>query len=179
VTADPRSPAAPEVVTVGHSNHAAEHLVALLIGAAIEVLVDVRSTPRSRWSPQFDRAALERTLAAAGVRYLYLGDHLGGRPRAPELSDDAGHVRYDRVAATSGFREALARLERGAASHRVAIMCSEENPVACHRRLLVGRALQADGITVTHLRGDGRLQPDADLTSTDPPAQATLFGGDA
>ena len=85
--------------------------------------------------------ALKLALQEAGIRYLYLGRELGGRPEGDEFYDDEGHVLYDRVAATCLFQEGLSRLERGIREYKVAMLCAEENPAACHRRLLVGRVL--------------------------------------
>src|SRR5262245_2726227 len=102
-----------DLYTIGHSNHSSEHLVGLLVQHQIGVVADVRSLPRSGYSPQHDRAALEHELAAAGVRYVFLGDELGGRPPEPGFYDDEGHVRYDLVARSERFETGIDRLSRG------------------------------------------------------------------
>jgi uncharacterized protein (DUF488 family) len=146
------------VLTIGHSNHAAERFLSLLVSHAVDVVADVRSHPRSRHSPQFNRAALERALDAAGIGYVFLGRELGGRPPEAEYYDAAGHVLYDHLAASARFRSGIDRLLEGIDGHRVAILCAEEDPAKCHRQLLIGRALAGRGVEVTHIRGDGRLQ---------------------
>ena len=80
-----------------------------------------------------------------------------------ELYDDEGHVLYGALAATSLFKAGIDALEARAKTRRVAIMCSEEDPTDCHRRLLVTRVLQARDVLVDHIRGDGRAQSEADL----------------
>jgi uncharacterized protein (DUF488 family) len=151
------------VWTVGHSNQLADQLIALLRGERIDVLADVRSQPYSRYNPQFRRENLKTALEQAGLGYVFLGAELGGRPPEPEFRDGQGHVRYDLVRASDRFRGGLERLLTGAASYRVAIMCSEEDPARCHRRRLITPALVAAGVEVRHIRGDGRVVAEGDL----------------
>ncbi len=129
--------AKPRVLTIGHSNHTVEHFLGLLRAHGIQVVVDERSQPYSKYATQFDQDLLKPALQNAGFRYLYLGRELGGRPEGDEFYDAEGHVLYDRVAATSLFQEGLKRLERGIREYNVAMLCAEENPAGCHRRLLV------------------------------------------
>jgi len=114
----------------------------------------------------------------AGVDYLFLGDALGGRPPEPDMYDHEGHVRYGALAETPRFRAGLDRLREAASQGRVAMMCSEENPADCHRRLLVTRALLNDdpACLVTHIRGDGSVIGEADMSRTiDPYQQGCLL----
>jgi len=149
--------------SIGHSNHALDHFLHLLTQSRIEAVVDVRSEPHSRYSPHFDREHLRPALAREGIRYVFLGEELGGRPGGEEFYDATGRVRYDRLAESPAFRAGLGRLREGAAAHRVAMMCSEEDPRQCHRYLLVARVLEHEGTRVLHIRGDGRLQTAAEL----------------
>lgn len=161
--------------SVGHSNHSAEVFIDLLRRCGIEAVVDVRSHPYSRFARHFSRGVLDRLLREAGVSYVYLGQELGGRPEGDEFYDEDEHVRYDRVAQTESFRAGLGRLLDGAARMQVAIMCSEEDPLHCHRRLLVTRVLESEGLaTVAHVRGDGTIQSEASLSSQE--EQLALFG---
>lgn len=146
------------LLTIGHSNHSAEHFADLLREHRVEVLVDVRSWPHSRYVEWADRSRLPALVEGSGAKYLFLGEQLGGRPKGEEFYDGEGHVLYGRVAASKGFRAAIDRLERGIRRCRVAIMCSEEDPTECHRRLLVSKVILDDGIAVSHIRGDGRCE---------------------
>jgi uncharacterized protein (DUF488 family) len=168
------------IYTIGHSNQPVEQLLALLRRHAIEVLTDVRSAPYSRYASQFNQRELQAALREAGVQYVFLGKELGGRPEDESLYDDEGHVDYRRVSRTTPFRDGIERVKRGAERYRVALMCSEEDPTDCHRRLLVGRVLRDDGVELLHIRGDGRLDRDDDLpeTALDQPHQPSLFGGE-
>lgn len=150
------------VYSVGCSNHATENFLALLGQYGVEILCDVRSHPASTYSHQFNEPQLRADLEAAGLRYLFLGHQLGGRPVGEDYYDHQGHVRYDQVAISAEFLAGIKRLEREAADHRVAMMCSEEDPAGCHRRLLVARVL-ASRAQVLHIRADGRLQTEAEV----------------
>ena len=166
--------ASPHVFTIGHSNHTVDHFLGLLKSQGVQVVVDARSQPYSKYATQFDHDALKAALQDAGIRYLYLGRELGGRPEGDEFYDDEGHVLYDRVAATGLFQEGLSRLERGIREYKVAMLCAEENPAACHRRLLVGRVLLERGIRVEHIRGDGRIQTEEEVAAEADPNQDQL-----
>jgi uncharacterized protein (DUF488 family) len=169
-----------EIWTVGHSRHEIPALVDLLRQYQIEVVADVRSHPSSRHNPQFNRNSLRSSLLAAKIEYVFLGQELGGRPPEPEFYDAGGHVLYGAVAKSDRFASGLERLLTGAATYRVAILCSEENPENCHRRLLVGRVLADRGITVRHIRGDGSVISEDDLGRLpQDTAQGALFGQEA
>jgi uncharacterized protein (DUF488 family) len=126
----------------------------------IEAVADVRSWPRSRHAPWFDREPLAETLRAGGISYVWMGPDLGGRPDEPALYLPDGRVRYDEVAATEAFKDGLGRLRAGSENMQVAIMCSEEDPEHCHRRLLITRVLVAEGVAVSHIRRSGEVQAD-------------------
>ena len=151
------------ILTIGHSNHSIERFLSLLNCHSVEVVADVRSHPYSTYAPVFDHEALEKSLRAAGLQYVYLGKELGGRPRGNAYYDTDGRVLYGKVAESSAFREGLARLEKGLRKSVVALLCAEEDPAVCHRRLLVTRVLAEREVRVQHIRGDGRLQTEDEL----------------
>ena len=153
--------------TIGHSNQTVSRFLDLLRQAQIEAVADTRSLPKSKFASQFDLEPLNQALAEVGLKYVYLGRELGGRPRGTEFYDSDGHVLYNKVAASPLFRQGIIRLETGLRQFRVALLCSEEDPTGCHRRLLVGRVLLELGVDVRHIRGDGRIQTEADLISAE------------
>jgi uncharacterized protein (DUF488 family) len=163
----------PSILTIGHSNHSLEHFVSLLRCHLVQVVADVRSHPYSAYASTFDHEALAKSLHTAGFQYVYLGNELGGRPRGHVYYDTDGRVLYGKVAESSAFRSGLARLEKGLRQSIVAVLCAEENPAGCHRRLLVSRVLAERGVMVQHIRGDGRLQTEGELQD----AQLSLFDG--
>ena len=153
-----------EIFTIGHSNHELEKFLGLLKRHEIEVLVDVRSYPASRFAPHFNREEIKKAAAGCGVKYLFLGRELGGRPEGDEFYDQDGRVEYGLVAQSDTFREGVRRVKDGAGRFRVALMCSEESPEGCHRELLVGRVLRKEGVKVRHIRGTGSIQSEEVLT---------------
>ena len=145
------------VYTIGHSTHSAEAFLALLRQHGVEALADVRSSPFSRFNPQFNREALEQFLKANGVRYVFLGKELGARSDDRSCYDH-GRVQYSRLAQTALFQSGIGRVLKGAAKYRVTLMCAEKEPLECHRTLLVAKALAARGQRVLHIHADGHLE---------------------
>jgi len=151
------------VFTIGHSNQQVAAFIFLLKQHRVEVLIDVRSFPVSKYSTQFNRTALKPVLSENGIKYSFLGNELGGRPHDPEFYDDGGYVLYNLVALMPAFERGIERLMSNVGRYRLAIMCSEEDPTGCHRRLLIARVLRKRGLTVRHIRGDGNVNDDAEL----------------
>jgi uncharacterized protein (DUF488 family) len=170
------------IYTVGHSNHPIAHFLKLLRDQGVTLLADVRSTPYSRFNPQFWRDALAEALGKEGIEYLFLGEELGARSKDPSCYDE-GRVSYRKLAATELFRQGIDRLLTAAKSHTVAIMCAEKDPLDCHRTILVARELVKRGESVAHILASGevdsheqvmeRLREKLKIESAD------LFGGDA
>ncbi len=148
----------PTILTIGHSSHTVAAFVALLQRHGVEMLADVRSTPASRFAPQFNRAALARSLEQAGLDYRWLGAALGGKPRAPAPMFEAG----------------IAELLALAETRVTAIMCAERDPQHCHRTHLVTPAVLKKGAAVVHILSDGELRPHDALQQE--PRQPDLFG---
>jgi len=168
-------PPGPRLFTIGHSNQTAARFVELLARHGIETLVDVRSAPYSRYCPHFNKPVLEASITAAGLRYVYLGDKLGGMPKDESLYDDTGSPDYDRIAAAPFFIDGIRQLIALLPDARCAMMCAEENPQHCHRHRLVEPALVASGIDIRHIRGDGRIESSEDLDSKEDKSQLRLF----
>jgi uncharacterized protein (DUF488 family) len=153
------------VYTVGHSAHSFDEFTRLLTTHQIQVVVDTRSAPYSRFAPQFDREIIQKALAKSRIKYLFLGEELGGRPKNSQYYDASGHVLYCHITKDPAFVSGVDRLNRGIREFRVALMCGEEDPAHCHRRLLVGRVLAEQGHQLRHIRGDGRLESDAEVAA--------------
>jgi len=139
------------VLTIGHSTRTIEEFVSMLEAHGVELLVDVRSIPKSRRVPQFISDALAASLQAQGIEYLHL-KNLGGRRHSREDSVNLGWRNasfrgYADHMATDEFREGLERLLQLARTKRSAIMCAEAVPWRCHRSL-IGDALLVQGVRV-------------------------------
>jgi uncharacterized protein (DUF488 family) len=151
-------PSSQQLFTIGHSTLPVSQFLQLLAQNQIEVVADVRSYPSSQRSPQFQRSQLIQQLNLHVIKYVFLGAELGGRPKELDYYEKDGRVSYARLAQRPMFGNGIARLKKGIAEYRVAILCSEEDPNQCHRSLLIGRVLMSDGIAITHIRADGRLE---------------------
>jgi uncharacterized protein (DUF488 family) len=174
-----------ELFTIGHSNHSLEHFLELILAYRISAIADVRSTPYSKYSPQFNKDELESALREANIDYLFLGRELGAR-RSEDSCHIDGQVKYDQIAQLPTFQRGLERILQGIKHYRVALMCAESDPITCHRTILVCRELKRirPNLEITHILGDGtgerqemleerlvnlyKLQPElfGDLTST-------------
>ena len=148
---------------MGHSNHEADAFVALLRQHGIELVVDVRSTPYSRYVPQANRENVARTLESAGLGYRWLGDLLGGKPEG--IVGD-----YDEIRASPSFRVGVDRLLELAAQDRTVIMCSEGDHRQCHRHKLITPVLLERGARVLHIQREGNL-----VDGKQEPKQLALF----
>lgn len=141
----------------------------------IQFLIDVRSQPRSR-QPEFNAEALELLLSKVGVRYVFMGDTLGGKPDDPSCYVD-GKIDYARCEQRPAFQAGMSRLRSAlAGGHRVALMCSELDPERCHRSKLIGQALDKEGIELTHIDRDGTRVTQRTVISRITGGQEALFG---
>lgn len=149
--------------TIGHSNHLQETFAALLREHGIELVVDVRSSPYSRYVPQANRETLARALEEAGIAYAWMGDRLGGKPE--------GYVAdYDQLRASPSFQEGVTTLLALGATRRTALMCAEGDHRQCHRYKLITPALLACGARVLHIQPDGSV-----VNEEEEPQQLRLF----
>jgi uncharacterized protein (DUF488 family) len=148
----------PVCFTVGHSNHQPGHLVALLSIHRVAVVLDVRSFPYSRYAHQFNRETVENMLSAAGFRYRWCGDRLGGRPRASGTHGRPATPEYDLARSSPSFREGIEAIAASARrGTRCGLMCAEKDPADCHRAVLIAPALDTSGVRVYHILADGSL----------------------
>ena len=145
------------VYTIGHSTHSAEHFIRLLFEHGITAVCDVRSTPYSRMNPQFNRETLKETLKSNGIAYVFLGQELGARSENPACYVD-GKVQYSALADEPSFIEGLKRIKQGMERYVVALLCSEKDPLTCHRTILVCRALRDPAISILHISAEGELE---------------------
>jgi len=145
------------VFSLGHSNLPIERFLEILTQSEVTAIADVRSSPYSSRSPWFNQRDLKLRLKEAGIAYAFLGMELGGRPKEPALYR-AGVADYSAMAKTSTYLRGLERLLSGAERHCVAMVCSERDPLECHRCLLIGRSLAELSIDTCHIHQDGRRE---------------------
>ena len=122
----------------------------------IELVADVRSMPHSRHAPQFNQEELAWALGQRGIGYIHMGDELGGRPTEDRLYDEQGRADYRLMALEPKFQEGVRQLAQTAMERRLALLCTERDPLKCHRALLAAPALEQAGVPVVHITGDSK-----------------------
>lgn len=147
-----------DIYTIGHSNHTWERFAELLRQHEVRVLVDTRTNPASKYAPFASARELPGLLAREDMGYVHLGESLGGKPRDPEQYDGKGKPDYGAIRESASFKRGIDDLLELAEESTVALMCAEEDPAKCHRRLLISPALEERGIRPRHIRADGSVQ---------------------
>ncbi len=174
-----------ELFTIGHSNYSLDHFIELLLSHQLSTIADVRSSPYSKYSPHFNKDVLESALRNADIDYIFLGRELGAQRTEDDCYID-GQAKYERIANLPTFQRGLERVFQGIEHYRIALMCSESDPITCHRTILICRELKrlCPDLKIIHILADGteerqemsekrlinlhKLQPElfGDLTST-------------
>ena len=153
------------VYTIGHSTHSIDAFLGLLGLNGISAICDVRSSPYSRFNPQFNKDALSKSLRDHGIKYVFLGKELGARSNDPSCYCD-GRVQYDALARTDLFRSGVERVRVGVdRGYKMALMCAEKDPLDCHRTVLVSRNLEYEGFNILHILSDGSLETQAEAAA--------------
>lgn len=153
-------------------------MLALLRGYAVRYLIDVRSAPYSRFNPAFSKDNLADAIERSGVRYVFMGDTIGGRPPDEACYDRDGRVDYlecrEHPTFLRGFERLRAAWEQDAGA---VIFCSELRPEQCHRTKLIAEAMIAAGVPVEHIDADGGLMSHDAVMQRLEDAQMSLLGG--
>jgi uncharacterized protein (DUF488 family) len=165
------------IYTIGYGSREIAAFITALKAHEIGYLIDVRSAPYSKFKPEFSRNALEAALKERSIRYIFMGDQLGGQPKDEGCYDAAGKVIYERVAEKDFFQAGITRLEKAFRQGlRLVLMCSEGKPEMCHRSKLIGATLEEMGIPVLHIDEEDQLQTQADVVFELTDGQLSLFG---
>ncbi len=164
------------IYTIGYGSRSIAELIELLHAHKIDYLIDVRSAPYSRYKPEFSKAPLANTLEQHGIRYVFMGETLGGRPD-DETCYVNGKVDYEKVKVTESYQRGIERL-RNAFSQQYALvlMCSEGKPEACHRCKLIGATLANENIAVLHIDENGEQLTQVQVIERLTGGQLSVFG---
>lgn len=150
--------------TVGHSQHTPNYFVSLLRKFDINYLLDVRSIPYSKYAEQFNKENLSAFLRKEEITYSFMGNFFGARPTELSLYSDVGYLDFEKVAESERFHKGVKSVKLGIErGNRIALMCTEKDPIDCHRAIMVARAFSKEGITVNHILSNGDVQPQKEL----------------
>lgn len=151
--------------SIGHGQKTQEEFISELKSFDIQFLVDVRSSPYSKWVPYFNQGVIEKWLGINGIRYAYMGNYIGGRPINDSCYDEQGYFDYMKMANVPDFEIGIRRLVNANEKQcRVAIMCSESDPSECHRSKLIGRELYFTyGLRMNHIVGINKCVSQDDI----------------
>jgi len=165
----------PPVYTIGYIGRSISQFIELLQTYKIEFLIDVRSHPYSRANPHFSKHALKSVLNENNVRYVYMGDTLGGRPEASDCYV-GDRVDYIKVREMEFYQQGISRLRTAWEKQiAVALMCAEIKPEQCHRSKLIGNTLYEQDIDVAHIDEHGDLKTQDEVNQLLSSIQLSLF----
>jgi uncharacterized protein (DUF488 family) len=153
------------IFTIGHSNHSIDYFSELLKLYKIDTLVEVRSSPRSRFFPHFNQNNLKNTLQINGISYIDMGKTLGGRPGDKSVLNIDNEIELDKIESKDWYQSSIERLIEISINKNIVIMCSEENPEKCHRGYIITQSLLKRNIEVIHIRGDKTQQKAKDIAN--------------
>lgn len=166
-----------DAYSIGYGNRELGEFLELVAARRIRYLLDIRSSPYSRFSPDFNKEGLERACAAKGIKYVFVGEQLGGRPQTDSCYDEEGRVDYCRLAQEPYFLDGIQRLETAIAKDiDFVLMCSELRPEQCHRSKLIGKVLEEHGIRLRHIDADGSVVDQTSVIERITGGQKDLFG---
>ena len=164
------------ILSIGQGNSSLEQVIGHLVTNEVRYLIDVRSSPYSRFNPLFSQGSLASALKDAGIRYVFMGSEIGGRPNSPACYTD-GRVDYDKCHEHEPFLAGIERLLNADRQElRVSLFCSEGKPTRCHRSKLIGIALARRGVHMRHILPNGEIADQTEVIRQLTGGQTELFG---
>lgn len=149
--------------TIGYGDRSLKEFITLLNKYRINALCDVRSMPFSRYNPSFNKDRLENELKKSGIKYVFLGAELGGRPDDLEVYVD-GKVNYELVSKTDKFKHGLKRINDALNLNYIpALMCAEKDPILCHRTMLITKHFKSNGVFIKHIIDKNKIETNSEF----------------
>lgn len=146
------------VYTIGYGNRSIISFLSLLKGYGINLIIDVRSNPTSRFNPDYRRVVFSNLLLTEKIQYQYMGVELGGKPNDPRLYRD-GKLNYQMVRENSQYQQGIEQIKQFAENNVVCLMCCELKPDLCHRKTLIAPSLIDQCVNVLHITERGLFVP--------------------
>ncbi|MCI6276577.1 MAG: DUF488 domain-containing protein [Clostridium sp.] len=153
-----------EIYTVGHSNYSVDRLIDMLKKYDINCVVDIRGTPYSKYNVQYNKETIRNTLISAGFVYIYMAKELAAKRENKESYNKEGYSDFEKVCKEEDFLAGIERLKNGCTKgYRIALLGAMQEPIRCHRSILVGRALIEYGFEVKHILHDYSIASQDDI----------------
>lgn len=153
-----------KVYTIGHTNHTLDDFLKLLKKNNINCIVDVRSTPYSKYTSQFNKKEIKTFLSINRIAYIHMGDEFGARRSDKELYTKEGYLDFDKTRRDAEFLKGVDRIKSGCKKgYNIALMCTEKDPIDCHRSIMVSKGLIDNNIEVEHIKDDGSIETQSQL----------------
>ena len=147
------------LLSIGHSQHPVEYFIDLLKSHNVNYVLDVRSAPYSQFAANYNRENIKDILHKNEIGYAYMGDYFGARPVDSSLYSSEGYLDFAKVANSEKFKKGFDNVERGVKQgNRIAFMCTEKDPIECHRAILVTREFYKAGYLIEHIMPDNTIQ---------------------
>ncbi|MDV4151935.1 DUF488 domain-containing protein [Clostridium sp. AL.422] len=144
-----------DIYTIGHSNYTMEKLIQMLRYYNINTVVDIRGTPYSKYNVQFDKERIKYTLNKAGFIYIYMAKEFAANRENKISYNKEGYSDFEKVVQEEDFLNGIERLKNGCnKGYKIALLGAMQDPIRCHRSILVGRALNKAGFNVMHILDD-------------------------
>lgn len=145
--------------TIGHSQHEAEYFIDMLRKYDINYVLDVRSTPYSQFAENYNRENIRAILKMAGIEYSFMGNYFGARPEDRTLYSKDGYLDFEKARKSVKFQSAVNNVIKGIqAGNNIVLMCTEKDPIECHRAIMVARTFFERNVDVQHILADSSLQ---------------------
>lgn len=152
-----------DLYTIGHSLHPVKKFLELLKQHDINFVIDVRSTPYSKYASMYDRENISNELKNASISYAFMGKYFGARQDDMSLYTKDGYLDFQKVTNWDVFGKGMENVIRGMETNKIALMCLEKKPIDCHRAILVANAFYCKGYSVKHILENGKIQTHQEL----------------
>ena len=153
-----------EIYTLGHSNYPFDKFIEILKKHNINCIVDIRGIPYSKYNTQYNKEVLQSNLRKLGYTYIYMADEFGAKRRTRNSYNDEGYADFDKVILEDEFKRGIERLKVGCSkNYKIVLLGAMQEPIRCHRAILLGKELIKAGFDVKHIMHEGDLKVQSEL----------------